>query len=292
MNQILTPKDFIKSIFRGIGQVMFQNNALSGLIFLIGIFYASWLLGIGAIIGTISGTLCAIFLKYQKKDILDGLYGFNGTLIGVALLFFFNPTLLLFILMILAIALSTIIMNFMYKKKLSPYTFPFIISTWIFIFLITAFNISQRTILEPVVFTNLNLLSGISLGFGQVLFQTSIITGLLFFVGILINSRISAIYALLGSVLGLLIGLLLTPNSLNLINLGIFGFNGVLCGIAFSSKNLKNILFAILSISLSVFVLYGFLKLDLIALTFPFILATWVTLFIKNRMINPIKKTQ
>ena len=69
----------------------------------------------------------------------------------------------------------------------------------------------------------------------MVMLQASVITGILFFIGILINSRISAVYALAGSTIGLLTYYCF-PSLINLINIGIFGFNGVLCGIAFSDK--------------------------------------------------------
>ena len=132
----------------------------------------------------------------------------------------------------------------MYKKKLAPYTFPFVITTWSFIFLIKILNIIPVTISETTNFISIDALSGVSLGFSQVMFQASIITGILFFIAIMINSRISAIYALIGSALGLSLGFLFFPNLLNLINIGIFGFNGVLCGLAFSEKNWKSLIFA------------------------------------------------
>ncbi len=82
--------DFPKIIFRGIGQIMFQNNSITGLLFLIGIFYNSWVMGIGAIVGVLIGTITAILFRYNKENILNGLYGFNGALVGLALTFFFK----------------------------------------------------------------------------------------------------------------------------------------------------------------------------------------------------------
>ena len=263
---------------------MLQKNAITGLLFLIGIFYASWLMGIGALMGVFVGTITALILKYEEKDILNGLYGFNGTLVGIALLFFFKPTILLFLLLIIAVIVSTIVMHFMYKNNLSPYTFPFVITTWVFIFLIKILNITPAAISGVLNFTNIDIFSGISLGFSQVMFQASIITGILFFIAILINSRIAAFYALLGSTIGLLTGLLFFPSSINLINLGIFGFNGVLCGIAFSDKKWIYSIFAIISIILSVGIVYGFITLNLIALTAPFVFASWITMFAKNKI--------
>ena len=54
---------------RGIGQVMFQNNALSGLLMLTGIFLNSWQMGILAVCGNIISTLTAYFSGYKHNDI-------------------------------------------------------------------------------------------------------------------------------------------------------------------------------------------------------------------------------
>ena len=65
---------FIHNLFlilgRGIGQVMFQNNALSGLLMLIGIFLNSWQMGILAVCGNIISTLAAYFSGYKYDDCL------------------------------------------------------------------------------------------------------------------------------------------------------------------------------------------------------------------------------
>lgn len=47
---------FTESILRGVGQVMFQNNIYSGLLFLAGIFYNSWVMGLAAVAGTVIST--------------------------------------------------------------------------------------------------------------------------------------------------------------------------------------------------------------------------------------------
>lgn len=277
--------NFLRIILRGIGQVMLQNNAITGLLFLIGIFYNSWIMGSGAIIGVITSTITAVILKYDKKDIHNGLYGFNGTLVGIALPFFFDASALLIGLIILGSILSSLVMNFMHEKKILPYTFPFIISTWALIILIKSFDLIPQQTQELVKVTNLQIISSLTMGFGQVMFQASIITGIIFFVAVLINSRLSAIYGLTGSILGALIGFLISA-PLNLLNIGIFGFNGVLCGIAFADTKKYSYLFALVSIVISVLIIYGFLTFNLIALTAPFVFATWITLFLRKRILK------
>ena len=92
---------FIDSILRGIGQVIFQNNIYSGILFIIGIFYNSWIMGLAALIGTIISTITAQSLKYSEDDIKNGLYGFNGTLTGIAVLCFFEFNLITAIALVL-----------------------------------------------------------------------------------------------------------------------------------------------------------------------------------------------
>lgn len=49
--------DSLLVLGRGVGQVMFQNNAMSGLLMLVGIFVNSWEMGILAV----SGNMCYSF---------------------------------------------------------------------------------------------------------------------------------------------------------------------------------------------------------------------------------------
>ena len=65
---------YLKTFLRGVGQVMLQKNSITGLLFLAGIFYNSWLMGIGTVVGLVAGTFTAYILRY--KNIEDGLFGF------------------------------------------------------------------------------------------------------------------------------------------------------------------------------------------------------------------------
>ena len=91
---------FIDVCLRGAGQVMFQNNPLTGLFFLVGIFWGAYSahmisVGIGAVLGTIMGTLTAYALRAPRENINMGLHGYNGILVGCALPTFFAATPLL-----------------------------------------------------------------------------------------------------------------------------------------------------------------------------------------------------
>lgn len=270
-------------LLRGVGQVMLQNNTLTGLLFLVGIFYNSWLMGIGAIGGTILSTLFALFLKYSKEDIKNGLYGFNGTLVGIAVLFFFGFNVITALAIIIGALLSTPIMHEM-KKRIPAFTAPFVIATWIVILGIKLLNFTPFLTSSSLQDSALNPLSGITMGFGQVMFQGNIVTGILFFLAILVSSRIAALYAIYGSLLGGLFAILLSFPVTN-INLGLFGYNAVLCGIALGVFKWRSFLFATFAILLSVALNYGLGQIGVITLTAPFVLATWGALLIKKGIL-------
>lgn len=274
--------DYIKLTLRGVGQVMLQNNALTGLLFLAGIFYNSWLMGFGAIVGNIISTLSAKFLKYSDEDVKNGLYGFNGTLVGIAIYFFFGVNIYTTLFIVIGAALSTIIMQVM-KTRIPTFTAPFVISTWGVMLGITLLRLTHFLSTSLPQNGSLNLFSAISTGIGQVMFQGNIVTGLLFLLSILVNSRSAAIYALYGSLLGSLLATFLAL-PIAMINSGLFGYNAVLCGIALGTKKWNGFMLTTFAIILSVLLNYGLNKVGIMALTAPFVIATWVALLVKIRL--------
>ena len=127
-------KEVLLIIGRGIGQVMFQNNAFSGLLMLIGIACNSLLLAFLALAGNVASTLMALLVGYSKDDIRNGLYGFNGTLVGIAIGVFMKINFISIFLLILASCFSAWVTNlFSRQEKLPGFTAPFIITIWFII---------------------------------------------------------------------------------------------------------------------------------------------------------------
>ncbi len=276
-------KNIIKIILRGFGQVMLQNNALTGLLFLIGIFYNSWVLGIGAVVGGIISTYSAYLLKYSKEDINSGLFGFNGVLVGIAVYFYFGLNITSFIFLILGSFFSTYLMHKM-KSKIPAFTAPFIISTWAIIFIIKVMEFIPLLSSSLPDVNYFNLFSSLSMGFGQVMFQNSMITGIIFFIALLVNSKKAALFGLYGSILGSIIALIFAM-PISMINIGLFGYNAVLCGIALGNNKNKSFIFATIAIILSVILNFWLGILGVITLTAPFVIASWISIYIKEKKL-------
>ena len=59
-------KEAFLTLGRGVGQVMFQNNALSGVLMLAGILLNSWQMALLAIVGNVVSTLTAFRLQSRR----------------------------------------------------------------------------------------------------------------------------------------------------------------------------------------------------------------------------------
>ena len=238
MKEAFTRKSLL-ILGRGIGQVMFQNNALSGLLMLIGIFLNSWQMGLLAVSGNIISTLTARISGYDCDDIKNGLYGFNGTLVGIAVGVFMHLTVNSLILMAIASCASTYIARFFNMQRMLPgFTTLFILSVWMLLGLCSWLMPDMLLVsdTETPASSSISYLQCFSMGIGQVMFQGNMMTGLFFLAGILVNSRNAAVYTILGALLPLLLATLLGVDS-EALNMGLMGYNGVLCALALGGKS-------------------------------------------------------
>lgn len=283
----ITLRTTVRSYFVGIGQIMLQENAITGLLFLIGIFYNSVIMGITIFFATIIGTSTAKLLKYDVNNINKGLYGFNAALVGIAGIVFLKIKILSISILIIACVLSTILHNFFIKKKLPVYTLSFVTVTYSIIFFIKTFTPNLLILNEGISPANNLNFDYIFKGFGQVIFQENAVSGIVFFIAIFINSPIAAIYAITFSALSGLIAISLSI-PLNLVNAGLFSYNALLCAIAFANRKLFTIFWVLLASSLSLIFSLLMNQIQIIQLTLPFVLACFIVSTLKNR--NHINK--
>lgn len=271
--------EWIKIALRGIGQVMFQGHAGTGSFFLIGLVVAAPITAVGAILGAVIGPLVAILLKYDRKEIEEGIYGFNPVLVGIALFFYLKPVILTWVLVVVGCALAAVVTYLMRRfLKFPTYTAPFIVCTWALLLLAhgmagTAIDLKPA----PAKYAPHGFFEAVLTGAAEVMFGANIVTGALFLVGIAVSSWQHALLALIGSIVGTA-----TAHYHNdpqgTISLGIYGYNAALAAMAAflwrRSLNLA-LLAALVSVPLTEF----FPKaLGIPPLTAPFVVATWAVI--------------
>lgn len=292
--------EFPDTLLRGIGQVMLQNNSYAGALFLIGIFCNSALFGIGVIVGTAVSTATAQLLGADRQAVRAGLFGFNGALVAIALLYFLQPGALTWACVVFACMGAGFVMAGMCRLlkvwRLPALTAPFVFTSLCFFLAIARFGrlastgrlptagLPQAVDVEGVV-GSATIIEGVVNGVAQVFFQGSLVTGVLFVAGLLVSSRMAGATALLGSLIGAIVAWGLGAAE-PAIRAGAFGFNSVLTAIALGSVFFARdawslacaalatvaaaIVFAAMSAALQ--------PLGLPALTFPFVLVVWLFL--------------
>jgi urea transporter len=282
--------DPLRAGLRGVGQVFFQENAITGACFVLGILLSSPAMAIGAVVGSAIGTATAWALKYDKSELSAGIYGFNSTLVGIATLFFFRPGVVSVGLLIVGCVVAAIVTWLARRYVPFPtYTGPFIVTTWGVFFLGLAMGAARVEPGGPL--GAVGYVGAVLNGVSQVMFQASYWTAALFLIGIGLNDWQHASWVLVGSIIGMLAGNFhdgttasgLDPESLvertlpENVALGLYGYNATLAAVALFLWR-RSVIPPLLGILLSVPLTDLVPMLGLPALTAPFVLATWIVL--------------
>lgn len=306
-------REFPRTLLRGMGQVMFQDSWLTGLLFLAGIFVGAYtegpgfgIVAWGALVGVATSTLTGYLLRLQDENGSQGLWGFNGALVGCAFPTFMGHTVWMWICLILCAAMSTWVRsgldNIMRPWKVSSLTFPFVLSTWFFLLASRLFHgIPPEWMSTPEFATGMqgsydlsfgNLVVCWLKGISQVFLINSWITGIIFLVALAVSNWRASLWAAIASAVALLVAIVWEGPAHD-INDGLYGFSAVLTGIALGSTfcdsgNWKTWLWTLTGIVITVFVQAAmnafFSPMGLPTLTGPFCVATWIFLLPAYKM--------
>src|ERR1700754_3623584 len=309
---------FVDSCLRGIGQVCFMNNPITGLAILVAMFVGEAWLGFAGAVGVVVSTATAAVLGMDRGLIRAGLFGFNGVLVGAGLSLFLQPDwdVLVLVWIVLGAAMSSILHAalaniFVGVFKVPPFTLAFNFMT--LIFLIGALNFANgraggliapadaqvtagtvsNTLRSAAEAANANNIEGIVnaifRGISQLFFANSIVSGIIIIAGIAVCSRIAAIFALVGSTVGMLTGLAVGASGIAIYN-GLWGFNSFDAALAIGGVFfVLSARSAALAVMCAVFaaLLFGaiaslFTPWGLPALTLPFVFATLTFVLLKG----------
>ncbi len=181
------------------------------------------------LLGVVASTATALLLKADRALVRDGLYGFNGCLVALALVAFTSadfqagawPSPAMAVYLLCGAAFSTMafaaIATLMAPYKVAPLTMPFVLVGWLLLFAILKFDaIDAGPMAKPVSRNNSPTQRPICSRHGiwgseQRSGRSSSdnwITGYIILCAIAVNSRISAMMGLLGAGTGALVAAL------------------------------------------------------------------------------------
>lgn len=297
---------FLIESLKGISQIIFIENTITGLLILSAITVSSFYLGVLALLSAMIGTLVAKIGGADEKMISQGLLGYNSVLTGIALgLFLSGPYMWIVALVGAAITaiLTAAMMHFIGNIRIPILTFPFIILTWFT--LLASYKLKNITLsdaLTPQSLANwelhiagkINVLDGVFKGIGQIFFITNALPGILLFLGVFWASRKMGFYAIIGNIVAFIVAVALGGEH-DLIMFGLYSYNAILTilavSVVFNAKEnryapITGILAACITVPLAASVSIWLLPYGLPALTMPFVFSTWLVLGARKIMPN------
>jgi urea transporter len=262
--------DWAEALLNGFSQVLLQRNPVCGLFCLLAILISAPSSLGGALLGAVAGLLTAQRRGYAKPERQSGVYSYNGVLLGLLIVYRFEWSPLLPLLIIACGGLSAMLMHAWLRRTprascLKAYTAPFVLFSWLL--LVFAAPLPNPKLPDAT------LIEALPTGLGQVFLLDHPFAGVLIGIGLLIANRTAALWAAVGCISG--VAFALWQQESNLALLGLSGYNPALAALAFSHVRYKPWLpgFAIL---LAIVLQPGFSGLGLATLTAPFILACWL----------------
>ncbi|XP_040436785.1 urea transporter 2-like [Falco naumanni] len=235
---------FIDWVLRGISQVMFINNPLSGLIIVAGFLVQNPWRTLTGCLGTVVSTLMALILGQDRSAIAAGLHGYNGVLVGL-LMAVFSAKGDYYWWLLLPVALvsmtcpvfTSALGSVFCKWDLPVFTLPFNLALTLYLAASGPHNLFfPATVIQPATATpNITwtdadmpmLLQSIPVGVGQVYGCDNPWTGGIFLIALFVSSPLICLHAAIGSAVGTLAALsLATPFSK--VYSGLWGYNSSL----------------------------------------------------------------
>jgi urea transporter/Ca2+-binding EF-hand superfamily protein len=295
-------------MLRSLGQVIFINNPLSGLLLLLALLIHSAPMALFAGVGIVAANLAAKALGCPWEDRHNGIYGFNGALVGSAIATYADlappGAVLLWLLAALGGgALSGALVYGLGRRLhaatgLPPLTLPFCLVIWGLLVLVMRADLPPLQLhgpvaLPPVASAIEAFLLALPRGFGQVFFCSELPSSWLVLAATAAASPMAAAVGLMGAAIGALVGL--AGGAEAAVAMGLWSYDGVLSAIAIGGifhaptrRSLGVAALAALVSSLLTRPIEQLMPLGLPMLTLPFIVATLATLLVVRRVLPTV----
>ena len=125
---------FARSLLTNVSEVVLINNVWSGALILLGLFVASWKVGLAGLLGSVVGSLCALAMGEALTETANGLAGYSGVLTAIALaVVFLRSSSVSWVLAVIGTVVTAVVTVLMHRLDAPTYTWPYILTTWVFL---------------------------------------------------------------------------------------------------------------------------------------------------------------
>ncbi len=272
---------FWRQFLRGFSQCAFQANEITGLIFVAAVALFNWRMAVFYVLSVLIATGVARLLKADRILTDLGLFGFNSGLMGLAMGSFYEPNTALWVWVVVLAALTAAVAVAM--AKLLPIPFlaaPFILTFWLTWFVADTRPELAKLDLGPWPVENVRWGTAVIDALGATLFAPAVITGVLFFAGLLVSNWRHAVVALLAATIAVSLAAHIGIAG-GAINTGFVGFNAVLAALGVAAVLNGDLRTAVLAALLATwFFSYINRNAPVPALASGFVLAVWATMLL------------
>jgi urea transporter/murein DD-endopeptidase MepM/ murein hydrolase activator NlpD len=252
-------KSNLKLTFHGVvrsySQVFFSDSILFGVLLMV-VSFIDFYAGMAGLIAVFATCITGSMLGLDRNQMAVGTYGFNSFLVGISIGVWFQPGVLLYIIIALASVLTLLISvsvrGVFIKYGLPFLSIPFLLGAWIMMLAtreLSFLGISERGIFtlnelyvvggKPMVhlyewWNQIEFARPVKIylqSLGAIIFQYNTFAGLLIAIGLLISSRIAFSLSLLGFFTAYYF-YQLTGAQISDLNYSYIGFNYILTSVA------------------------------------------------------------
>ncbi|WP_323121176.1 urea transporter [Burkholderia alba] len=264
----------LRTLLRGLGQIVLQANAATGACLLAALALANLRAAAAALMGAAAANIVGLLAGGDRDDARQGLHGFNGALAALAAVSFVRDASTAFGLALLAATAAGLLYGpfagRLRRRALCCYSSPCLAATALWLPLVPAAPATGG----PAPWTLASGFGGSVAALAQIAFARGVLSGALVLAGIAISSRRDALYALGGALAGSAL-LVAAGAGGAALHAGLLGFNGALTAIALAGYGLAIALPGVLAAALLQLLA---MHAGVTSLTTPFVLATWLML--------------
>jgi len=267
---------------RGCSQLCFQSNELTGLFFLAAVLVSSPIASAYFLVAALLAPGVRMLLRERRPVLATGLPGLNPSLIALSLPVFFQTGWtdfwmwgVLIVCVVCAVVLTRLCLAVLPFPTLA---LPFLLVFWGLYALAPDIDVLKPISFGDLPQTTFQPLAAVLHGLGQALFSASVWSGILFLVGMLLSNWRHALIAVFGAIIGTAVSYYYRDVDPASINLGLYGFNGVLTAVSVYVVCGSKLRLAVLGALLATIMMPAIADLNIQTLSAPFVFTTWLLL--------------
>jgi len=269
-------------VLRGCSQLCFQTNELTGIFFLAAVLVASPIAFAYLLVAAIIAPAGRMLLDDRSPILATGLPGLNPCLIALSLPAFFQTgwtNVGMWCVLVICVAITVVLVRLCVAILPFPtLALPFLLVFWALHALAPMLDVLQPIAFEFAKATTFEPVTAVLFGLGQAVYSPNIWSGLLFLSGVLLSDWRHGLIALFGAIIGTVVAYYYGDADPANVNLGMYGFNGVLTAVSVFIICGGKLRLAILGALLATILLPAIASFGVATLSSPFVFTTWLML--------------